>query len=150
MAMDGEFGMAEPGSEMARCNAGSLLEAPDGGVDIAGDADRPLRSRSTIRSAWFSASNTPLSRHVANQRQAVLLGGRSLGRSRQATPPRITWKTASTISRKDHERGPPIRFGGGGSTRRHSASVKSVSWRSPARPCCRRVAGARIARSKMG
>ena len=74
-------------------------------------------------------SNRPVSRHCENQRYTVVRGGRSLGSSRQATPPRSTSKIAFMISRSGHSRGRPRGFGSGirGSRRAHSASVKSVS-----------------------
>jgi hypothetical protein len=63
---------------------------------------RPTRSRSAMTSRWFMVSNKPLSRHRANQRDTVVRGGRSRGRSRHATPPRSTEKIAFTISRNGH------------------------------------------------
>ena len=75
----------------------------------------------------------PLVRHAANHRQTKLFGGRSLSKSRQAKPPRSAEKIALTISRNGQNSSRPVRLGAdsGGSTRRHSASVKSVSDRSP-------------------
>ena len=55
----------------------------------------------------------PLSRHVANQRNTVLFGGRSLGSRRQAIPPRRTKKIALKTSRNDHSRGRPHVEAGG-------------------------------------
>src|SRR5215203_3181526 len=54
---------------------------------------------------------------------------------------------AFMTSRKGHSRGRPRARGLGmkGSSRAHSASVKSVSYRNPSRLCCRRVAGVHIA-----
>ena len=42
--------------------------AKRGRAQALGEAARRLRSRSIISRAWFSASNTPLSRQAANQR----------------------------------------------------------------------------------
>ena len=58
--------------------------------DRVGDASRPTCSRSATTREWLMAWNRPLSRYVANQRNTVLFGGRSLGSRRQAIPPRKT------------------------------------------------------------
>ena len=55
-----------------------------------GEASRPTRSRSAITSRWFMVSNKPVSRYRANQANTVLLGGKSIGNSRHATPSRST------------------------------------------------------------
>ena len=55
-----------------------------------------------MTSRWFMVSNKPLSRHRANQRDTVVRGGRSRGRSRHATPPCSMEKIAFTISRNGH------------------------------------------------
>jgi hypothetical protein len=41
-------------------------------------------------SRWLMVSNRPASRPRLNQRKTMLLGGRSVGNSRQAMPPRRT------------------------------------------------------------
>jgi len=116
---------------------------------IAADglASRPTRSRSAMSKARLIFSNTPLSRHVENQRYTVRHGGKSLGKSRRAVPPRSTQKMALTISRGGRARGRPWRHGPGrrGSITCHSPSLRSVPWRNPSRPCRRRVVGVHIA-----
>ncbi len=70
-------------------------------------------------------------------------GGKLSGSSRQVAPPRSMSLMALTISRSGQACLRPHRALAGRSGARvvHPASVRSLPWRSPARPCRRRVSG---------
>lgn len=115
-----------------------------------GLASRPTRSRSRMTRWWLIVSHMPSSRSRANQRQTVRQGGKASGISRHATPPRSTWQMALMTSRMEYARlRPHLAWGGrNGPKMAHSASVRPLPWRSPARLRCARAEPLKVPRAK--
>ena len=95
-----------------------------------GVASPPSLSRTLGRSASSTRSQVPSLRHFRKYHQTVPQGGRSWGIIRRGMPPRKTYSTPLTTSRRSEVRGWPLRESGGnkGSRRPHWALDKSVGY----------------------
>ena len=97
-------------------------------IAALGVASCPSASRTLGRSAASMLSQVPSLRHFRKYHQTVPQGGRSWGVMRQGMPPRSTYRTPFTTSRKSTVRGWPLGLLGGskGANSAHWASVKSL------------------------
>ncbi len=104
----------------------SILE--QSGMAALGVASRPAASRTRARRASSTRSHVPSSRHFRKYHHTVPQGGRSWGIIRQGIPPRSTYRTPLTTSRRSVVRGWPRTVSGGnnGANSSHWASVKSL------------------------
>ncbi|VTR94010.1 unnamed protein product [Gemmata massiliana] len=93
--------------------------ATAGGIDRLAIGARVVRGaygffwvRTVLRSRSWMVSRVPLWRHSSKYRHTVLLGGKSLGRSRHGHPVRKMGHTASTTTRGSVVRGRPPGYTG--------------------------------------
>ena len=104
----------------------------------AGLASRPALSRFGMTRWWFTLANPPAAGHRANRRWRARHGGEPAGRRRRA---QHTEHRVAGLAQRPGAPGRQRR----GSSRRHSASVRSRAWRRLPRRCSRRVVGGHIA-----
>ena len=95
-----------------------------------GVGSRPSISRTLGRRVSWTRSQVPSCRHWRKYHHTVPQGGRSWGSMRQDMPPRRTYKTPFTISRRSALRCRPPSLAGGnrGASSSHWASVRSLGY----------------------